>query len=270
MFKKLLIGFCSVIVIVLIGNILIAQDVFGARSQYGLTGIYNSSALNLSDGEGAALALDAYGRLVISTTTQISVAFSSSLPTTIKFTSSTASSILGTLWIGGSSTTTITGNTIVSGYVKNTFDLGKFYVASTGALTSSSTITGTTLYGTAGELTSSLIIAKTAGTFDLGKFYVNSSGNIMSSGTLGIAGLSSLTTLGVSGISNFTGAVGMTTATPKSALQVTGSVGATTTIWAGGLNGEIGEICFGDSDGTGAHCYFDANGTMTSYEKTAY
>jgi len=46
---------------------------FGARSVSGLPGVYNATDLNLTDGEGAGIALDAYGRVKVSTTTNLNV-----------------------------------------------------------------------------------------------------------------------------------------------------------------------------------------------------
>ncbi len=45
----------------------------GGFSSYGQMGIFNSAGITLTNGDGAALQLDAYGRVKMSTTTIISI-----------------------------------------------------------------------------------------------------------------------------------------------------------------------------------------------------
>lgn len=87
----------------------------GARSQFGMPGIYNNTAISLSNGEGGALAVDSSGHLVMSTTSPISVAFSSTATTTIPYILQ-ASKDSGTSTVAiGSSTTTNGGCLILGG-----------------------------------------------------------------------------------------------------------------------------------------------------------
>ena len=64
----------AIFVIVISATAVISPEtVQGALTKYGLPGIYNSSALSLSDGSGVALAVDSQGRVILSTTSIFSV-----------------------------------------------------------------------------------------------------------------------------------------------------------------------------------------------------
>lgn len=111
-FKLLFTGWSIASLMVLLLVLGVPQRVLGARSMFGLIGIYNATALNLSNGEGAALAVDSSGHLIMSTTTTVQVSFSSTAPTNIKYASSTVISILQSLFVGntGIASTTINGS----------------------------------------------------------------------------------------------------------------------------------------------------------------
>ena len=66
--------------------------------------------------------------------------------------------------------------------------------------------------------------------------------------------------------------VGIATSTPRSLLQVSGASGATTsTIWAGDLTGNVGQLCMGRAGGVGASCiFFNAAGVLTTVATTTY
>lgn len=67
--------------------------------------------------------------------------------------------------------------------------------------------------------------------------------------------------------------VGIATSTPRSLLQVSGgasAVGTTSTMWVGDLTGVKGQICLGDSDGSGATCFYGNGGVLTAFATSTY
>ena len=69
-----LLGVVAGILIVVVVSFAIAPDkVMGAFSKYGLPGIYNDTEFELGDGQGSALTVDSNGRLVLSSSSTISV-----------------------------------------------------------------------------------------------------------------------------------------------------------------------------------------------------
>ena len=49
------------------------EDQLSANSQYGLPGIFHATAPTIADGDGTALNTDSAGRVIISTTTNVSL-----------------------------------------------------------------------------------------------------------------------------------------------------------------------------------------------------
>ena len=128
-------------------NISNFKEVRAAISKYGLPGIYNAAPLTLTDNAGAALALDSQGRLILSTTTAITITGggTGTAWTTATNYGETVFSTSTPLWFRGhiyASSTAIfvgvstTGN--IEPTVNNLYDNGKFgnawrslYVSST-------------------------------------------------------------------------------------------------------------------------------------------
>jgi len=113
----------SVIIVALISVLIPTSIAFGALTQYGLPGIYNSTAFTLPSGTGSAVSVDSAGRVLISPDSSISsLSIATLTGTTANFTTLNASNtnagiltisqyVTSPLYVGnGSSTTTISGN----------------------------------------------------------------------------------------------------------------------------------------------------------------
>ena len=107
---------CGIVLAITMLVVSVPQTTWAALSKYGLPGIYNSTALNLANNDGAALALDSSGNLVMSTTTPVSVSFSTTASTNITYVSSTAitAGILYAKIVAGASEPLTVGNGSVS------------------------------------------------------------------------------------------------------------------------------------------------------------
>lgn len=100
------------------------DGVRAAISKYGLPGIYNLTALSLSSDQGAALAIDSSGHVVLSTTTSFVASLASSIsPTNV---SSTMLSVLTNAWFGSTATSSFNSAGALSLIGTLTFDSQTF------------------------------------------------------------------------------------------------------------------------------------------------